>query len=175
MAGKPLNLKKIYVVDTSYLVDLFKIGNYSDDAAQKIKNRFIHAEKAGDLIFVPLPCIYELGNHIADVRDGARRRELAYKVSCFIAKCITENKPCSITPATGTEQLPDLWDKFATDYIYYAKEKGESIGLVDAAVIYEAKRVKEEYKRRISKVHIWTRDETMKPHEPDKEPNPFIN
>ncbi len=174
MAGNPLTLKKIYVVDTSYLLELFKVdGNYSNTAAAEIKKRFEKAVKAGDLIFVPLPCIYELGNHIADVRDGARRKKLADKIS---DECINKKVPWTITPATGTESLSELWDKFAKKYINYTKSnKSGSIGLVDAATIYEAQRLKEEYKKRISKVHIWTKDGTLKPHEPDAEPNPFIN
>ena len=61
--------------------------------------------------------------------------------------------------------------------IYHTKRDDNcgSIGLVDAAIIYEAKRLKEKYKKSISKVHIWTKDTILKPHEPDEEPDPFIN
>jgi hypothetical protein len=179
MAEQPLTLKKIYVVDTSYLLELFKVdGNYTDIAAAEIKKRFTQAENDEGLIFVPLPCIYELGNHIADVRDGNRRRELAHKVLATVEQCITKNIPWTITPATGTESLPELWNKFANEYITYTKsgnKKSPSIGLVDAATIHEAKRLKQEYEKRISQVHIWTKDGTLKSHEPDREPNPFIN
>jgi len=177
MAEQPLTLPKIYVVDTSYLLELFEVdGNYNDTAAKEIKRRYREAVKAGSLIFIPLPCIYELGNHIADVRDGTRRRDSAHKVSAMIKECITDNIPCTITPATGTESLSELWDKFANEYINYTKSgNSQSIGLVDTATIHEAKRLKEKYKNSILKVHIWTKDGTLKSHEPDKEPNPFIN
>ncbi|MDM8549109.1 hypothetical protein QUF72_03480 [Desulfobacterales bacterium HSG2] len=179
MSAQSLTLRKIYVVDTSYLLELFKVdGNYTKSSAEEIKKRFLQAGEAGDLVFVPLPCIYELGNHIADVRDGTRRRELAYeKVLPIVKQCINDNMPWTITPATGIKRLSELWDKFANEYIHYTKRDDNcgSIGLVDAAIIYEAKRLKEEYKKRISKVHIWTKDTILKPHEPDEEPNPFVN
>lgn len=177
MAGQPLNLRTIYVVDTSYLLELFKVdGNYSDDSAEEIKKRFQQAAEAGDLFIVPLPCLYELGNHIADVRDGGRRRDIAHKVLPVIKQCVKENRPWTIVPSTDIGSLSILWEQFTRTYIYYTKsDDSASIGLVDSSLIFEAQRLKIEYKKKISKVHIWTRDSALKSHEPDSETNPFVN
>ncbi len=155
MAKQPLTLPNIYVVDTSYLLELFKVdGNYTDEAFKEVNERFKQVVKTSSLVFVPLPCIYELGNHIADVRDGTRRRELALEVLGIVNKCISSRTPWTITPATGIESLADLWEKFANEYIKYTKsEHSPSIGLVDSATIYEARRLKKEYGKRASKVH----------------------
>lgn len=45
MAGQPLTLRRIYVVDTSYLLELFKVdGNCTEIAAEEVKKRFLQAE-----------------------------------------------------------------------------------------------------------------------------------
>lgn len=178
MAKQPLKTQKIYVIDTSYLLELFKVDRfYEEKSATEIKTRFEIAIKTGDELFVPLPCIYELGNHVADVRDGSRKRELATTISKTINGCVTKNSPWTITPSASIESLSELWHEFANNYINCTKkdkENSESIGLVDTATICEALRLKEEYKDRSLKVHIWTKDRTLKSHEPDMEENPFV-
>lgn len=163
--------KTVYVVDTSYLLELFKVdGCYSDLAAEEVKKRFQKAWKSKVDLFVPLPCMYELGNHIADVRDATRRRDLANAVLEAIEKRIW-----TITPAAGVEELHALWSAFSKNYIYHTKpKKSGSIGLVDAATVHEARRLKDEYPECPVKVHIWTKDQTLKSNDPDKEPNPFV-
>ncbi len=172
--------KTIYVIDTSYLLELFKVDHcYSEQASREITNRFRQAGKAGSLFFVPLPCIYELGNHIADVKGGTHRRQLANTLLGTIESCMKFNSPWTITPATCIKGLYTLWHDFAHEYVQYTKSKssgkGGSIGLVDSSTIHEARRLKKEHKKSIYKVHIWTKDGTLKALEPDKESHPFIN
>jgi len=101
---------------------------------------------------------------------------LAHKVFGVIKKCIEDSIPWTITPATGIESLSRLWYEFANEYVSYTKrDNSASIGIVDAATIFEARRLKKERKKRISKVHIWTKDRTLKSHEPDKESDSFVN
>ena len=70
-----------YVIDTSYLLVLFKVPNmYSPKALKEIKWRFEKAINSNSRLFVPCPCICELGNHIAQIGSGDVRREIALQL-----------------------------------------------------------------------------------------------
>ncbi|MBU2549979.1 MAG: hypothetical protein KKB20_16325, partial [Proteobacteria bacterium] len=67
-----------YVIDTSYLLELFRVPGHSNDiAVGLVRKKYEAAIERGDRLFVPLPCIFELGNRIAHVGDGRRRKKLA--------------------------------------------------------------------------------------------------
>lgn len=68
----------VYVLDTSYLIELFECGRDSNpEARSRIRKRLQNANTAGGRFFVPLPCLFELGDHIADVRHEESRAKIA--------------------------------------------------------------------------------------------------
>lgn len=162
----------VFIVDTSYLTELLKVPGFSDDAAsKKIWNRYEKAVKNDSRIFVTLPCIFELANHIAGVNDGNRRRELGNKFFEIIRSCITEDIPWIIIPPCDMEvltQFSRLCEVFAGEYIL------QGIGLTDTNIIQESKRLKKKYSTLGYNVYIWTKDENLKAHEPDPEIDPFL-
>ena len=171
MAGEPTLIKRVYVVDTSYLLELFKVDGFaSKPAIRAVRARFKHALEQKFPIYVPLPCLFELGNHIADVPDGGRRDDLARKLSGTIREGFEEGTPWIILPwASGNDAQP-LLDSFSTEW---AKQK---IGVTDAFTIEEARRLKKKYRSSLGYVvHIWTKDRRLKANEPDHEPDPFVN
>lgn len=152
----------LILVDTSYWLELFKVPHhFNKHHHEEIKNRFEKAfnDKAG--LFLPLPGLYELGNHIAQVKDGNKRKELADKLFYTI---FDDDTFLTVTPANPVEELREFLQKFKEEYVIQA------IGLVDTLVIHEAWRLKKSTNR----VHIWTTDHHVKAHEPDKEFNPFV-
>lgn len=160
----------IYVIDTSYLVELFECGRSSNKAACKlVHTRFIAANRAGGRFFVPLPCLFELGDHIADVGHDELRERLAYKLLLTVRESLSTHKPWTITP-TGepNDVLPSLLARFVP---LAAKQK---IGLVDAFTLVEALRLKQRMERFKARVHIWTNDRQLKGNEPDAEPQPYL-
>jgi hypothetical protein len=75
MAKKSSLSRSILVIDTSYLLELFRVPGHSEEKVIcEIRTRYEQAIKDKAMLFVPLPCIFELGNHIADVRDETRRK-----------------------------------------------------------------------------------------------------
>lgn len=117
----------LYVIDTSYLVELFGCGrDSSKTASAEVRQRFKEANRAGGRFFVPLPCLFELGDHIADVGHDVLRKELAEKLVAAVNGCLKDQKPWTITP-TGkpAEILPRLLERFVP-----AASK-QKIGLVD--------------------------------------------
>jgi hypothetical protein len=159
----------IFVIDTSYLLELFRVPGHSKvSAVEEVKKRFEYAIETGGRFYVPLPCIFELGNHIAKVNDGNIRRKLGKELYETVQSCVNENMPWNITPATGIELLPKLCEAFSNKYVI------QGVGLTDAFIVQEANRLKKTYSKHKVKVHIWTKDQALKAQEPDKENNAFI-
>ena len=162
--------RRIYVVDTSYLLELFAVpGNSELRAVSEIRRRFAEATKASSTFIVPLPCIFELANHVADIGNGALRHKKAKEICKAVAGSFEKGVPWTITPAQSLEAIPQVLEAFSTDYVQ------QGVGLTDSFTIHEAARLKLENRNRIAcVVHIWTRDLALKAREPDNEPDQFV-
>ena len=160
----------IYVIDTSYLLELFACGRDSNaQASAEVRKRFKQANAGGGRFFVPLPCLFELGDHIADVGHDELRKKLADKLVSTVKSSLASNNPWTITPTGSPEViLPKLLERFAPAA---AKQK---IGLVDTFTWDESLRLKVKLADVKARVHIWTNDRSLKGKEPDTEPNPFL-
>jgi len=155
----------IFVLDTSYLVELFKVPGFAQHP-EKVKERYEIAIHNNSRFYVPLPCIFEFANHIAHVSDGNTRTDLGRKFFGTVKSCVEDEHPWIITPSTGIEVLPELARAFSEQYVI------QEIGLTDTFIIQEADRLKKEKSH--FKVHIWTKDKGLKAYEPDTEENPFV-
>jgi hypothetical protein len=159
----------IYVCDTSYLIELVNCGRDADaKASPRVRELFAEAARAGARFVVPLPCLFELGDHIADVGHAARRQELADLLTNTVATSLETERPWIITPTAHPKAiLPELLQ------IFRGQGVKKQIGLVDLFAASEAHRLKTDYSDRKAKVHIWTNDRALKGQEPDQEANPF--
>ncbi|RKZ43236.1 MAG: hypothetical protein DRR16_28655 [Candidatus Parabeggiatoa sp. nov. 3] len=175
MAKKSSLSRSILVIDTSYLLELFRVPGHSEEKAiREIRIRHEQAIKDKAMLFVPLPCIFELGNHIADVRDETRRKALAHFLVQTIQTCVERSTPWTITPPEIViEDLPKLLAHFANQSVIQCRD-GKCMGLVDTSTVHEAQRLKDARKSLGYKVHIWTKDKRLKENEPDPEDNPFL-
>jgi hypothetical protein len=160
----------VYVVDTSYLVELFGCGRFSNKmASEKVRELFKTANRAGGRFFVPLPCLFELGDHIADVNHEELRLKLANNLLDTVRTSLLKREPWTITPTKSPEEiLPSLPERF----VPLAAKHG--IGLVDTFTLNEAIRLKHKLKEIKARIHIWTNDQALKRHEPDAELNPYF-
>jgi hypothetical protein len=154
--------RRVFLIDTSYLVELFKVPGCSTPQARfEIEQRYNQALADKNELVVPLPCIFELSNHIAQVSNGYYRREVARVLWEIIENSVREEEPWTITPAMGIETLPVLFEEFVNNYV------SQQIGLVDTFIIQEAWRLKTVNKKIGCQVHIWTKDQALKAYEPD--------
>jgi predicted nucleic acid-binding protein len=164
------------VVDTSYLVELFKVPKLFDPVfAERVKQRFGDAIKAGHRLYVPFPVVFEVANHIAGVPDGGSRKKLADLLANTVRSCVDSGNPWIITPASSEDILYDLSELLRLCDVYAREMAVQSIGLSDTAIIEEARRLKGKYNQPGDRVHIWTRDLGLKAHEPDAEPEPLLS
>ena len=160
----------LYVIDTSYLIELFSCGRDSNPTASaEVRRRFKQANAGGGRFFVPLPCLFELGDHIADVGHDEVRKKLVDHLVSTVLSSLASSTPWTITP-TGTPEtvLLKLLERFAPAAI---KQK---IGLVDAFTWEESVRLKAKLSEMKVRVHIWTNDRNLKGKEPDAEANAYL-
>jgi len=152
----------LIVVDTSYWVELLKIPKrFSEEKHLAIREKFAWAVERKATLYFPLPCVYELANHIAHVRDGTARKNLAEQ----LYQTVTNNPSILVTPACAVDELSKFIESFKKEYVT------EGIGLADAAVIDAAWHLKNPN----NQVHIWTLETAIKAREPDTEPAPFVH
>jgi len=160
----------VYVIDTSYLCELFAVPHYSTkEAISEVRKRFAVAVEAGTILYVSLPAIFELAGHIADVPDGRERRKLSKKLRDTVVSSIREGFPWILLPPLDKGTI----ERLINGFVDHSREKGMS--LVDTTLIGEAKRLRQTtYRDPACRVHIWTKDKRLKAHEPDSEPDAFL-
>lgn len=160
----------VYVIDTSYLCELFAVPHCSTkEAISTVRKRFKEAVEAGTILYVSLPAIFELAGHIADVPDGRERRRLSKELRDTVVSSIREGLPWTLLPPLDEGMV----ERLINGFVDYSREKGMS--LVDTTLIGEAKRLRQTtYRDPTCRVHIWTKDQRLKAHEPDTEPNAFL-
>lgn len=171
MAQKPGISHRIYVLDTSYLTELFEVRRFSEPhAVRKVRNRVKAALASGCMLVVPAPCLFQLADHINDERNNdALRHKLCQELLESVESSLDKSKPWTITPAAGTDLLDQLRSSlkvFVRDY------NDHNVNLTHSFAIEEARRLKKKYFG--YQVHVWTRNRELKKLEPDSEENPFV-
>jgi hypothetical protein len=164
-------MTRVYIVDTSYLLEVYAVPGFSaGQAVEEVRKRFESATREGSRLFVPTGCLFELCNHVADVRDGKTRSRLARKIADDVDASLSEHHfPWRIAPVDAHRELRLQIRRFAKEYVV------QRIGLTDTQVVEVAASQKRRYGRGLGYfVHIWTRDKTLKALEPDPEPRAFV-
>lgn len=169
---------RIYVVDTSYLLELYRVdGCCQDDAHLSVSQKFRENIETGQF-FVPIAVLFELANHIADIHDPQRRRSLADKLRTDIGSSVSEQTPWVVTHATDAQGLDDLLSALNESATRFADEfSAQKLGLTDTTVILEAERLRRKFvsdSLRNYQIHIWTRHCELKAREPDAEASQFV-
>jgi predicted nucleic acid-binding protein len=173
MAGKSRQVIRAYVLDTSYLLEIYRVPGHSDVACYRaIKPRLRAAIKADARLYVPFPVIFELANHIAHVADGGRRISLAKKLSDDISKSAQEGIPWIIAPVAEQSVLLELSGLLEWIEDFERNYATQGLGLSDLAVTKQANSLASRHPHLA--VHIWTTDHSLKAQEPQAEPDAFV-
>ena len=165
-----MNTLPVYLIDTSYLLELFAVPGCSTEAAvAEVKRRVSDAARNDARLYVTVPCIYELASHISDVADGDQRVSLAGKMRDSVLSSLEERVPWNIVPSQSDSGLKEAVVGFAANHVL------EGIDLNDGILIDEARRLKRtRYRGPGWRVHIWTKDRNMKAREPDNESDSYL-
>jgi hypothetical protein len=158
----------IYVVDTSYLLEFYRVpGSSTEEGHAEVTRRWDAARNEGARFYVTVGCILELGNHVAKCKTRDRRRELAEELAEDVGDSVEHGIPWEIVPADQGQALAIQVRAFRDRWV------AQRVGLVDVQTIEQAKRLNRDYHARGHRVHIWTTDKALKACEPDAEPNRF--
>lgn len=109
MARQSRRVTRAYVLDTSYLLEIYRVPGHSSKVCYApIEQRLRRAIEAEDRLYTPFPVIFELANHIAQVSDGGRRIALARKLAKDIRGSAKSQVPWIIAPGSDQSVLLEL-------------------------------------------------------------------
>lgn len=130
-------------------------------------DRMARAQRAS--FHVPLGCLHQLCDHIADVPDGNQRRRPANRVVADAESALDRGSLRTILPTRGLDELPGFLRAFASD-------PGRlRLGLTNSDVLKIASDLNSRYGSSSGyRVHIRTKNPNLKAYEPDVEPDPLI-
>ncbi|MDQ7091858.1 MAG: hypothetical protein Q9M50_14675 [Methylococcales bacterium] len=165
--------QRMFVIDTSYLLELFKVGkDWDEDAHTKIKEKFSEEQQAGSQFYFPIPVLFEFANHIADAKN---RSTVIKNFNGLIEQCLDDELPFFITPCSNADSVSDfikdlcrVINRFSDEFVQ------QQLGLTDVSIITECEHLKKQYKVSNCKIHIWTRHQALKAREQDSELNAFV-
>lgn len=165
---RKLQMKTAFIVDTCYLCELFKIPNHFNETSSKlIIEKFENAININSTIVIPVQCVYELANHIAHIANGQVRKNKAELLTRTVTTSIHGSGPWTISPHDGLDTLLKICEAFSDNYVI------QGIGLSDSCVIEIAKTWKSKFKNN-GRVYIWTKEASIKAHEPDTEAAAYL-
>jgi hypothetical protein len=97
----------IRIVDTSVLCNILRVPAM-DQHWERAAGEFRGALQARDVLLLPVPVIYETGNHIAQNGDGRRRRIVASAFVEMVEKAFNGEIPFTPTPLQHPDDML-LW------------------------------------------------------------------
>ena len=164
------------VLDTSYLLELLKVPTFWDeDDHREILERIDNATQTGVTLLVAPGVVFEVADHIADVRHEAERKRLASKWRDLVVAGLEGSSSLLFAvfqsdESNGLNSFVAEWCDVITNARPQAKDKGD-IGLTDWGTVVVAQLLKKRNTK--AKIHIWTKDRRLKRHEPDREDDPY--
>jgi predicted nucleic acid-binding protein len=90
-------MSAVRVVDTSVFCNLLAVP-FMDQDRDRAMGELEEAIAGGDVLLLPLPVIYETGNHVAHRGDGSRRRRTAERFSAQVRMAFARQAPWIPTP-----------------------------------------------------------------------------
>ena len=111
-------MKAVAILDTSWLLELYQVpGYHKKSRSREVQGKIGCIIDAGGELFVTVPSLFEVANHITHVRDGHRRHTLAERFQKDIKSSLDRDSPWSIVAAgpdilLRSEDIIRLADRF---------------------------------------------------------------
>ncbi|MDX7857229.1 hypothetical protein [Aeromonas caviae] len=163
-------MAKIIILDTSFLIEFFAIPvDSTPEGHQRAYNCFCELIDKNYDIYVPLSVVYELANHIIDIKNPQKRTELAQSFTALMQSAWTERTPFTIIPCTSDGNLELTEINLIALCESYSMHIDEGLSLTDCTIIDAAIKIKKSYRERKRNwpAHILTLHMVLKAHEPD--------
>jgi hypothetical protein len=144
-------MRTVYFIDTSILVNLLDVDGHNE-SVDAVQERFRELEDSTDEMMLPWAAIIETGNHIAQIKNGDRRRLCAQRFSAMLQDTIAERTPWGYNEKkVSKDALRDMAKCFPSYSVQHRMGWGD-LSILSECVAYR-KRVK-----KTAHVTIWSLD-----------------
>lgn len=177
MVEAVFGMSKIILLDACFLIEFLAIPVDSDpDKHAKAVELISESIERGYDLFCTVGVLYEVANHIVDIKSNDIQRAIAIKFQSMVLSAWGEGMPFSIVPGpaktdllTEFAELPDLCKRYATSL-------RQRLSLVDCAVVDVAHALKASYQSRARQwpAHIWTMHAQLKALAPDSHEHEYF-
>ncbi len=141
-------MSSIVIVDTTVLLNVLDVPDRNQHRAA-VLDRLGALIDAGDHLFIPMAAIVEVGNHIAQVKNGAHRRAAAERFVKEVRSALKDEAPWKPINFPSNQDVLSWLDAFVECATH-------SMGMGDLSI----KKEWEELCRRhpLSRVWVWALD-----------------
>jgi predicted nucleic acid-binding protein len=141
-------MSAIVIVDTSVLLNILDVPGRNQNRAGVLAElgRLI---EASDHLFIPMAAIVEVGNHIAQLANGAARRATAQRFIAEVRKALADEAPWKPINFPSNQEVLSWLDGFPDAAM-------QGLGIGDLSIKKEWEGLCAKYK--MSRVRVWTLD-----------------
>ena len=138
----------IVIVDTSVLLNIMDVPDRNQHRGQ-VLDRLATLIDAGDHLFIPMAAIVEVGNHIAQVKNGAHRRAAAERFVKEVRSALADEAPWKPINFPSNQEVLTWLDAFP-------ESATQGIGMGDLSIKHEWVALCERHA--LSRVWVWALD-----------------
>ena len=144
-------MSSIVIVDTSVLLNIMDVPD-RNQARGQVLDRLGTLIDAGDHLFIPMAAIVEVGNLIAQLKNGATRRAAAIRFVKEVRAALADEAPWKPINFPSNQEVLSWLDAFP-------EAATQGLGIGDLSI----KKEWEEQCRRhsLSRVWVWTLDSDL--------------
>jgi len=144
-------VSSIVIVDTSVLLNIMDVPGRNQHKGA-VLHRLGELIEADDHLFIPMAAIVEVGNHIAQVKNGAHRRAAAQRFVKEVRSALQDEAPWKPINFPSNRHVLSWLDAFPD-----AATQG--IGMGDLSIKKEWEELCRRH--RMSRVWVWTLDDDL--------------
>ncbi|MCE2691909.1 MAG: hypothetical protein ACK51G_10255 [Pseudomonadota bacterium] len=144
-------MSAIVIVDTSVLLNILDVPGRNESRA-KVLAELEKLIEASNHLFIPMATIVEVGNHIAQLGNGAARRAAAERFNAEVRKALADEAPWQPINFPSYQEVLSWLDAFPD-----AAMRG--LGMGDLSIKMEWEGLCAKY--RMSRVRVWTLDDDL--------------
>ncbi len=144
-------MSAIIIVDTSVLLNILDVPG-RNESREEVLAELEEMIDASDHLFIPMAAIVEVGNHIAQLGNGAHRRLAAERFVAEVRRALADEAPWKPINFPSNQEVLSWLDAFPDAAM-------QGLGMGDLSVKKEWEDLCAKY--RMSRVRVWTLDDDL--------------
>jgi len=144
-------MSAIIIVDTSVLLNILDVPG-RNESREEVLAELEEMIEASDHLFIPMAAIVEVGNHIAQLGNGADRRLAAERFVAEVRRALADEAPWKPINFPSNQEVLSWLDAFPDAAM-------QGLGMGDLSVKKEWEDLCAKY--RMSRVRVWALDDDL--------------